>query len=480
MYKKSPVSNMLMSSHVARAHHQRRLASAALTALLCACGGGGGSGDGAGGDGGAGDTDGAFAIPGYVIDCTPEIAGDPMVCVSKDDWECSQSDYYVRESICARLFSGTPSEFDGKPQMSTIDLDGAGPQMPVGELDCANLPDEVVSGYESLSSCNECRVCGNQLWGQVSVRPYTKYGWDELAFCPDNYDDLNAGLCMEDNDEQTPTTGEGDDSGGDTDAEALWKCMGSWTIMGTMVDTDLQLKDEIYMSGPAPDCVNATNAEGALASCIELCEFKDLSYATEAANSDSKNWESFPCVDLGNFTPLVAADANECAGGGPMWMTVPLPFAATAHLSTAGATAQTDQLSGLLDFALGECSAGGTHCEVSLSKLRVGPRTVHGMYRDGNAATAPFALTHLELDLLQPVSGQMDPRTGQVRFPGRFFAAISAAQASLDGKPLSEGIDRAVFIVEGAEGTWNGHQLFLNLRWAGVAGMSASLRLTAG
>jgi len=86
----------------------------------------------------------------------------------------------------------------------------------------------------------------------------------------------------------------------------------------------------------------------------------------------------------------------------------------------------------------------------------------------------------LELDLLQPVLGEMDPATGVVRFPGKdLFASISAGSTALDGKPLSEGVERALFIVEGAEGTWDGRQLTLDLRWVG-AGMSLSLELSAG
>lgn len=64
--------------------------------------------------------------------------------------------------------------------------------------------------------------------------------------------------------------------------------------------------------------------------------------------------------------------------------------------------------------------------------------------------------------------------------PGKdLFASISAGRTALDGKPLSEGVERALFIVEGAEGTWDGRQLTLDLRWVGV-GMSLSLKLSVG
>jgi len=453
-----------------------------VTGLCASASGGCGGGDmGVTDGGGPGDTDGGPAVvPGYVVDCTPEVQGDPMVCITKDDWDCSQRGFYVRESICALVLNGTPSEYDGKPQMSTIDLDGDGPQMPVGDIDCVNLPDGVLSGYQGLSSCDDCRVCGNQLQGYNSIGFGKGYGWDDLAFCPGSYEDLGApgGLCVDGDDEPTPTTSAGDDGGGDS--EGLWKCTGSSTIKGTMIDTDIQTQTEVSMSGPTPDCVNAMDAMDALESCIDLCEYKDGSYAQEAANSDSKNWQSFPCADLGNFTPLEAADANECSGGGPMWMTLPSPFTATATLTVGGATAQSDQLSGLMDFTIGKCPGRGAPCDVSITELRVGPRTVHGLYRDAEASTAHFTVADLELDLLQPVLGEMDPATGVVRFPGKdLFASISAGSTALDGKPLSEGVERALFIVEGAEGTWDGRQLTLDLRWIG-AGMSLSLELSAG
>lgn len=163
---------------------------------------------------GGGDTDGEpAAVPGYVVDCTPEIQGDPMVCITKEDWNCSQRDFYVRESICALLFNGVPSEYDGKPQMSTIDLDGKGPQMPVGEFDCVNLPEGVLSGYQGLLSCDDCRVCGNQLEGYNSIGYGKGYGWDDLAFCPDNYEALGgpgglcAGRCSSSRARKAPGTG---------------------------------------------------------------------------------------------------------------------------------------------------------------------------------------------------------------------------------------------------------------------------------
>ena len=45
-------------------------------------------------------------------------------------------------------------------------------------------------GYQGLLSCDDCRVCGNQLEGYNSIGYGKGYGWDDLAFCPDNYEAL--------------------------------------------------------------------------------------------------------------------------------------------------------------------------------------------------------------------------------------------------------------------------------------------------
>lgn len=482
MHNRSSVPTIPCFNHVARHSGRHPLLLTALASLLYACGGGGQDDDGGNNGEGTGEPAPKVPlVPGYVVDCTPEIADDPMVCITKEDWSCSHTSYYVRESICARLYGGTPSDYDGQPELSKFDPDGGGPLMPVSELDCVSLPEGVLSGYEGIFNCDDCRVCGNQLYGYLNIGYAQQYGWDEIKSCPGSYEELSApgGQCFEGDGEQTPTTSDGDDGGDGGGVEGVWKCTGSGTISGTMVDTDIQTKTEVFMSGQTPDCVNATDAEDALGSCIELCSYKDMSYADEAANSDSKNWWSFPCEDLGNFVPVEANDLNECSGGGPMWMTLPSPFSATATLTIGGATAHSDQMSGLMNFTIGKCPEGGGPCEVSITELQVGPRTVHGVYRDADAGSAPFTVADLELDLLQPVLGEMDRDTGAIRFPDEdLFASISTGITSLDGKPLSEGVEQKLFIVEGAEGTWDGRHLQLKLRWIG-AGMSLSLQLNA-
>jgi hypothetical protein len=303
-----------------------------------------------------------------------------------------------------------------------------------------------------------------------------------LKFCPDSWDELGApgGLCEDGAPEETPTTG--NDDAPDPAGTGIWKCIGSWTISGTMTDTNPPVTQDVYSMSPfgVPDCVNATDESVAQDSCFALCEFKDASYATEAANSEAKTWDPYPCADLYNFTPVEALDASECHLGTPMWMTVPMPFTARASLVMGEAMASSDQLSGLMEFTVGECPADGGPCDVSLTALMAGARDVRGNLYMSATRTLPFTVADLEVQMLQPVLGELHPATGVVTFPGKdLFATVSTGVTSLDGMPVSDGLDQKLIVIEDATGRWDGKQLSLDLNWRSQEA-SLSVQVTAG
>lgn len=473
MHDHSFVPNTLLSNLVAGARHPRHVVTtAALGLLLTACGGGTTTTDG-------GDTEGLVAVPGYVVDCTPEIADDPLMCMAKVDWNCPQRDFYVRESYCARLTEGpgTPSEYKGVPKLTVYDPDGPdGPLAPISDLDCADTPDDMLSTWDGGFGCDDCRVCDMQIVGNIAKSKIQDYGWDEIPFCPETQADNAAGeLCG--GDEPTPTTGDEEDP--NTGGSGLWKCMGSWTIMGTMIETDLpQSKIDVYMSPPnIPKCVNATDEADARGNCFDVCDFIDGSYEKEAANSDSKNWVPFHCADLNEYTPLETFNPFECEGGGPM-NPPPTPFMATGRLVMGDLTATTDQLSGSLDFTIGTCNQSGT-CTVTLGALNAGPRTTQGQIASSSGKATSFAVADLSVALLQPALGELDPRTGAVKFSGEgLFASVSTGVATLDDAPISDGLHEATFVVKDAQGRWDGRHLTLDLDWS-VGGAALTLRIIA-
>jgi hypothetical protein len=90
-----------------------------------------------------------------------------------------------------------------------------------------------------------------------------------------------------------------------------------------------------------------------------------------------------------------------------------------------------------------------------------------------------LTIADLEVRLLQPVLGRWDRTTGIVTFPGKdLFATISTGVITHDGGTLSSGLDRSLFEVEGAHGTWDGRQLALDLPWR-RDGLSLSLQINA-
>ncbi|MCY1011509.1 hypothetical protein OV079_39300 [Nannocystis pusilla] len=425
--------------------------------------------------------------PGYVVECTPDVSGDQLVCITQDDWDCSARGHYVRESICADLWGGTPADYDGKPQLSGAPFQGV--------VDCANLPapaaddpdtedDESVPEIRDgwfMSGCDDCRACGNQVAGWLNDN-MPKDAWNELSWCPaknglNDYEVLEqwceGGTDPTGGPEEPPSTG-------------IWICNGSPTICGVMTDTfpPTTEQERCMPPGLVPDCVTADSEQTAANSCYELCVFKNQGHQTEADNSETKIWSpTFPCGDLYNFTPTEATHPlTMCSGSGPMWLEDPLSFAASAELTIGGGSASTNELNGVLDFSLAACPPGVLVCDVSLNDIRAGSAEVHGLYttRDANGATTsvPFAVSDLEVRLLQPVLGELNQRTGLVTFSDAdLFATVSTGGVTLDGMPLSAGVDGAVVVVDGARGTWNGQQLQLDLNWSSQ-GMSLWLRIT--
>ena len=454
-------SALASTRHLGR--HHRSIAHALLAvSLACAV-------TACGDSGGGGGKDAELIAPGYAVDCTPDIPDDSLVCISQADWSCAQRGFYVRESICAKLLGGTPKDYDGKPKV--VKYQG------LTELDCADPPEGLLFGWEGLDSCDDCRVCGNQLYGWNSKQQPDEESWNEWKFCPDSYEELAApgGLCEDAAPDDSPTTGNDEGTG-------IWKCTNSWTISGTMTDNNPPVSQDVSSMSPpgVPDCVNATDESIAQDSCFDLCEFKDSAYVKEDENSEAKSWDPFPCADLYNFTPVEALDASECHLGTPMWMTVPTPFTARANLTIGDATASSDQLSGLMEFTIGACPADGGPCDVSLTALVAGTRTIHGDLDMSATKSLPFTVSDLEVQMLQPVLGELNPVTGVVTFPGKdLFVTISTGVTSLDGMPVSSGLDRKLIVIEDAAGRWNGRQLSLDLNWRSREA-SLSVQVTGG
>jgi hypothetical protein len=153
------------------------------------------------------------------------------------------------------------------------------------------------------------------------------------------------------------------------------------------------------------------------------------------------------------------------------------PFIVDATLEIGDSMATSDGMSGLVDFEVGECPRAGS-CEVALKDLRTWSQTVRGELNTADGSSLPFEVTDVEVRLLQPALGELNRRTGEVTFRDDVFASISTGSASLVGAPLTNGLDRAAFVIEGAHGLWDGRQLTLQLEWASE-GVRLSLRLSA-
>lgn len=470
----TPTNHRFSFSHVILT----RACLPALITIACigaACGGGGGEGET---DDTGGDVKPGY-FPGYVVDCLPESPKESLVCIPKPDWDCAVRGHYFRESICANILGGTPGGYDEKPEIVKFDPDGAGPEEPTSDIYCDNPPEGVLWNDQGPAPCTDCNVCTMQLQGYYKWGFQQGYGWDEYAWCPGTYDEIAEEICDGGGPMDPPTTG-GDDDGG-MGGTGIWKCMGSWTISGTMNETSLpQSSTEIFMSpNGIPDCVNATDESDAETMCSSLCQTKNEIYEQEANNSASKNWVPFNCGDLDAFTPVEASDPSECSGGGPMALTDPVPFTANATLKIGGTTTRSDQLGGLMEFTIEECPVTRQSCDVSITEIRADARTVHGVHTDSSGAPLSFTIADLEVRMLQPVLGQWERTTGIVTFPGKdLFATISTGEITLDGAPLSSGLDRSLFEVEGAHGTWDGRQLALDLPWR-KDGLSLSLQINA-
>ena len=225
--------------------HLPALLATALTCIGAACEG---SPSPIPGSEGEGDEQGEpkYYIPGYAVDCQPDNLDNPLVCISKQDWNCSLEGHYFREAICADVLGGTPSEYDGKPEMVKLDPDGAGPAEATTNIYCDNVPEGVLVNQLGGAPCNTCNVCAIQLVGYNHWGHHQGYGWDEFPWCPDSFDAIAEEICG-DGSMDPPTTGSDDE--GDMGGSGIWKCMGSWTISGTMKETSLpQSSTEIFMS----------------------------------------------------------------------------------------------------------------------------------------------------------------------------------------------------------------------------------------
>ena len=418
-------------------------------------------------------------IPGYAVDCRPEDPKEPLVCIPQANWECPLRGNYFREAACAEALGGTPSEYDGKPEIVKVDPDGVGPAEPTTGIHCDALPEGVIAGPLDSPPCDDCNVCTLQLHGHDKWAVKQGYGWDEFPWCPDSYDSIFEQICSSGESAGTPTTG-ADDSGGPDDS-GIWKCMGSWTVIGTMHETN---PPESWTETPMspfgiPDCVLATDEVDAEGACISLCKAKDEGYSQIAEASDWKIWEHFDCAVLEPFTPIETNDPSECAGGGPMALTDPAPFTANGILKIGETTATSDQLGGLMEFTIDTCPEGQGWCDVSITEIRTDARTVNGVHVGRSGVKAAFTITDLEVRMLQPVLGQWERRTGLVTFPGEdLFATISTGEVTLDGALISHGLDHVLFEVEHAQGKWDGQQLTLELPWR-KDGLAMSLQLTS-
>lgn len=418
-------------------------------------------------------------VPGYYVDCDPTSPDEPLICMRQQDWLCPIRDNYIPEALCAYVHGGTPSQYDMKPELVEFNGDMS--------LDCADLPDGVLESFWTPTECTDCYACGvqsagKQKWPMVD-------GWNELPWCT-----MAVGCPMPD--DGIPTTGETPTSGGDEtsgdatsgdetgvgEGSGIWICNGSPMIWGTMQDSipPSWQKDISMAGGLVPDCVYATEMY-ADENCLKLCETKDALYEMEATDN-SYLWFNFPCDDLSNYIPVEATDPySQCSGHGPMPVLDPIPFVGDAELTTAfGGKAQTVQLSGLMNLDLRSCSAAGV-CEVVITELRSGPRTIHGTYSIGSS-DLEFTITELEVSLLQPAEGLLDRASGEIWFPGkRLFASVSTGDVLLGRKPISFGVQNAAFVLDAVAGRMDGKQITLDLGWETPGGeLQLALNLTAG
>ncbi|WP_434420689.1 hypothetical protein [Nannocystis pusilla] len=401
------------------------------------------------------------SVWGYAVDCDP--AADPdldLICMTKEDWECAQRDHYVRESLCALIHGGTPADYDGKPKL-------------VGEMDCANRPPGVEDAYSWVGyNCDDCRVCGNQLAGIVTYQQGNPSlpGWDEHPWCPQNYEDLDK-FC-DGGELPDPTEGEPQEP----DPE-IWICNGSPTVCGTLQDNiPATWMTEICMSASVPDCVYATNEIEARTNCVDLCKTKDDAVEMDAINN-GWYWGNFDCGEIETYPvpPVEATDPiSQCSGAGPMGDVNPLPFAAEAVLDFfGGASATSNQLSGVVDFSVGSCVLGV--CKVTLNELRLVPSDVLGVYhymdQNGFPQSLPFTIEGLEVRTLQPARGQLVTSTDVVTFPNDdLYAVLSSSSTDLGVNTINGGFQDRLMVIENMSGTWDGTELTLNIEWATLDG----------
>lgn len=364
--------------------------------------------------------------------------------------------------------------------MSEYDPDGAGPKTPVMVLDCGQLPDGVLNGWTGGEGCDNCRICEEQILKQVYATPDTDE-WMELDFCPATIDELHqpGGFCDANGGEATPTTGDG---GEGEPPPGLWKCMGSWTIEGTTIETNPPESEIVSPLSPdgVPVCVNATDATDATANCIGYCNEVDQWYEDQAMNSDFKIWVPFPCDDLANFIPIETDDPSECWDGGPMNPQAPTPFTGEAVLTLGDSSATAEAIHGSMQFSIGACSDDDSTCEVEITELRAHQPAVHGEYQVTRSESLDFAVQDVETRMLQPLRGKLTRSSGAVSFAGeRLFTTISVANVTLAGKPISTGLTRELFVVDDLSGAWDGQHLTLRLQWRSES-VALTMALTSG
>lgn len=459
-----------------------------------------------GGDTDTGDTDTGEPPeklqPGFVVECRPDLSGDQLVCMSDMAWGCPlpQAEYYIREAVCAHLWGGTPADYDGKPIMKKGQYEGY--------IDCADHPNpnapieddpmteedeylpEIRNGWAwGGSDCTDCNVCGMQAAGWIEdLGPPD--AWDEIPWCPGRAYDPQIGPYLDQdalnaycNGQTSPTTGE--DPTGGPPGTGIWACVGSMEICGTMTENCVFPSETVVCMAPGglPDCVEADETS-AKSECQKLCNTKNTNQIN--MQTDCSIWDPQYNCSLDKFVPYEVMDPlTECSNGGPMSPLDQVPFTVMGELAISDGTAFSNNLSGLMELSVGPCPKG--ICDVLLTDLSATASAVHGVYTiedgQGTPTLVPFVISDLEIRLLQPVLGEVNKQTkGKdkvVTFPGEdLFVTISAGPTTLDGMPLSAGVDREVFVIEDIQGTMYDHKLTLDLHWE-TEFMSAWIQITA-
>ncbi|PCC67292.1 hypothetical protein SAMN02745121_07061 [Nannocystis exedens] len=383
---------------------------------------------------------------GYIIDCDPERSDDPLLCVHKSTFDCPQRSYYLRNALCARGLGGTPWDYPDPRNVPTmIDLDSDGGLEEVGVCDPSTDYDGIVEVDWANVACSDCGMCGSQISGWNEWFPKQGYGWDELSWCPDNFDALWApgGLC---------------DGGSADTLSDIWKCLGSDQISGVMTDDgDLST---YWISYDDPTCVYATDQAAARTKCEAVCNTMNAVYNTEAANSGGeKDWNpEFLCSAFATSTPEIAANpGTECFFGGPMALVNATPFGAVGELEVGTDRAQSEAFAGVVDYDVGACV--NHDCELTIRELVVGPRELTGEFN-----TSGFIVEDLRVRLAQPARATLDQSTGEVRFPyGELKLKVSTGSVRAGTTPISSGIAEQLVFVDDAYGLYVAGELWLDL-----------------